>query len=168
MNYEINAAEPARIAARIIRDHRPELAELNICYIWRDEAMSMGGGRVAAGQCVHTSDRDWAIHGFDFLILIARDVWAAAEARFKPALIDHELGHVGIRTDEETGEPAVDEETGRTRTFCKHHDLEEFSDVLERHGAYHSDIREFLASWGRHQPSSSAGEIEGGDDGQEE
>lgn len=146
MLYELNAVEPARIAARIIRDHRPELADLNLCYMWRDEAVSMGEGRVVAGQCVHVSDRDYAIHGHDFLILFARDVWTAADKEFLPAIVDHELAHVGIRLDEH-GDRVVDEDTGRVKTYCRHHDIEEFADVLERHGAYHSALRTFLAAW---------------------
>lgn len=147
MNYQTNATAPARIARSIIEQYRPELTDLKICYMWRPEAMSMGEGRVVAGQCIHVDDRNWAIHGYDFIILFALDVWNRAEKGWHEAIVDHELAHCGIRTDED-GEVIADEDSGRTKTYCRHHDIEEFGEVLERHGAYHSDLRKFLAAWG--------------------
>lgn len=157
MEYTPNATEVEEMATNIIAAHYPDLAEANldIAYMWRSEAMAMGEGRVAAGQCVHVADREHALHGHDFLIIMARDVWLDATPEFRRAVVDHELSHVGIRKDEDGGN-AVDEDTGRIKTFCRRHEVEEFSDVLERHGAYHSSLVRFLNSYGRREKEVEA------------
>jgi hypothetical protein len=152
MEYLTNATEVEEIAKEIMELHYPNLrdAGLDIAYMWRTEAMALGEGRVAAGQCVHVADREFAIHGHDFLIIMARDVWNDASEEFRRAVVDHELSHVGIRYDEDGG-IEYDEDTNRAKTFCRRHEVEEFSEVLERHGAYHSSLVRFLNSYGKVQ-----------------
>ena len=132
----------------IIAAHRPHLADLKICYMFRDEA-AVSEGRVVTGMCARADDRNWTVHGNDMIIEIARDVWNEAPSDdFRRAIMDHELGHVGVRLDSD-GSLMVDGKTGRAKTFCRKHDIEEFEDVLERHGAYHFALRKFLVAYGR-------------------
>ena len=42
------------------------------------------------------------------------------------------------------GDEVRDEETQRISAYVKLHDIEEFDEVLERHGAYHPALRQFL------------------------
>lgn len=124
--------ELSDIGAVVIKEHRPGLAIAAICYMFRAEA-AITDDKVIAGMCVRVDDRNYTIHSFDFVIEIARDLWEEATDQFRTALIDHELGHVGIRYDED-GEPIRDPNTDRLKTYTKRHDIEEFEDVLERHG----------------------------------
>jgi len=139
--------ELEEIAATVIKAHRPGLEIAAICYMFREVA-AITDEKVVAGMCVRVDDRNYTIHSFDFVIEIAQDVWDEASVDFRVALMDHELGHVGIRYDEE-GEPVRDPETERLKTYSKKHDIEEFEEVLERHGAYHKALREFLAAFAR-------------------
>ncbi len=160
MNYE-NAPEVETIAKAVIAEHFEEIKELQsfdnlkIAYLWRPEAQSMGEGRVVAGCCVHVDDRNYALHGFDFMIVIARDVWDGASVinpDFQKALVHHELKHVGFRYDKDGG-IKVDEESGRLVGYCRHHDIEEFEEVLSVYGAWHGELRKFLAAYNKESES---------------
>ena len=106
---------------------------------------------MVAGCCVHVDDRNHALHGFDFMIVIARDLWDGATAvnpEYQKALVHHELKHVGIRYDKD-GAIKVDDTSGRIIGFCRHHDIEEFEEVLSVYGAWHGELRKFLIAWNR-------------------
>ena len=142
-------SELAKIGAAVIKKYRPELKDLAIAYMFRDEA-AVSSGKLIAGRCIRVDDRNRTLHEHDIIIEIAKDVWSQAEDRFKEALMDHELGHIGIRYDED-GTTPLEDDYGRIRTFLHHHDIEEFDDVLERHGAYHADLRKFLKKFEDHK-----------------
>lgn len=130
------------LATGLIASHHPHLKILNIAYVFREEA-SVSNGKVIAGQCTKVDPRNWTLHKRDIIIEIAKDVWAEALPTFQAALMDHELSHVGIDMNED-GTPKMDDLTGRVMVRVKPHDIEEFDGVLERHGAYHKDLRRFL------------------------
>lgn len=144
------APEVETIAKEIIQKHRPYLGHVKITYMFRPEG-SVTDDKVIAGMCVRVDDRNRSVHDYDFIIEIAKDVWDEAPTEeFKTALVDHELGHAGIRMDEE-GDVRYDEKTNRPKTYIKKHDIEEFEDVLDRHGAYHKALRNFLDAFARNK-----------------
>lgn len=137
------------LATILIKKHRPKLVNVAICYMFRDEAaLDRQSEKVIAGQCTRTDDRNYTIHEFDFVIEVARDIWEDATDQFRTALMDHELGHVGIRFDE-NDEVMRDPRTDRVRTFIRKHSVEEFEEILERYGDWHKELRDFLAAWAR-------------------
>lgn len=152
MPQYIPAPEVQEIAKDIISKHRPELKPLKISYMFRPEA-AISNGIVTVGMCIRPDDRNYLMHQHDFIVEIAKDVWDDATTDFRIALVDHELGHCGIRMDGD--EPEVDP-SGRLKTFTRKHEIEEFADVLERHGAYHSKLREFIAAHAKNASSKKA------------
>ena len=146
------------LAETLIEKHHPNLKEVKIAYEFRDEA-SVSNGKVVAGRTVRVDDRNYALHGHDVIIEIAKDVWDEATDKFRIAIMDHELSHVGVRL-EEYGEPQRDLKTDRVKVYLKHHDIEEFADVLERYGAYHADLRAFLAAFERNKKAEDPEGIE--------
>jgi hypothetical protein len=124
-------------AKGIIEAHRPELMGVKIAYVFRDEA-SVSHGKVIVGKCYKVGPRDIVLHGFDFVVEIAQDVWAEATADFQQALMDHELGHIGLDGLDDDGMP---------KYYLRRHDIEEFSEILSRHGAYHGALMTFLNTW---------------------
>lgn len=145
------APEVEKIAQRIINTTRPILGHVKISYMFRPEA-PVSDGKVTGGMCIRVDDRNRTIHDHDFIIEISKDIWDEATDQFKEALVDHELGHVGIRMSKEDGaedDPIYDETTNRPKTFIRKHDIEEFEDVLERHGAFHKGLRDFLDAFAR-------------------
>lgn len=150
MTAYVQDQELANLAATIIKAHRPILAMLKIAYLFREEATVTPDGKVVAGMAIRVDDRAWTLHRHDAMIEIARDVWLDATDEFKQALMDHELGHISIGMDEGR-QPIIDEKTGRLKVRMKGHDLEEFDEVLERHGAYHKSLRNFLEAFAKHK-----------------
>jgi hypothetical protein len=57
------------------------------------------------------------------------------------AILDHELCHAQVVEDEE-GNTATDHD-GRPKWRVRKHDLEEFREIVARHGIYKQDILEF-------------------------
>lgn len=142
------------LAKSIIASRRPNLKFVNIAYLFRD-AGALSDEKIVPGTCTRCDDRNHVLHGHDFVIEIAEDVWKEATDQFKLAIMDHQLGHVGIKFDPE-GRPMMDETTSRIKTYVRKHDIEEFSDVLETHGAYHKALREFLDAFARRQVDKKA------------
>lgn len=139
----------------IIYKTRPILGHVKIAYMFRPEA-AISDDKVIAGMCIRVDDRNRTVHDQDFIIEIAKDVWDEAPSdEFRNALMDHELGHAGVRCDE-NGDVIYDEKTNRPKTYIKKHDIEEFEDVLERHGAYHKNLRSFLDAFARHKKKKAA------------
>jgi hypothetical protein len=136
------------LGKKIIAKHRPMLGHLKIQYMFRSEA-SIADDKVIAGRCVKVDDRNRTIHGFDFIIEIAYDLWETATDEFKEALMDHELGHCGLRVNPDDEKDVVYDDQGRPKTYIKTHSIEEFEEVLERHGAYHKNLRQFLRAFAK-------------------
>lgn len=107
---------------------------------WKPDA----DGRLRLGECKKASELDRQLHDFDFVILLNEGFWKddhTTEAQ-RAAVMDHELMHCAIAEDSETGKPKVDE-TGRTIFRIRGHDIEEFSDIVDRHGFYKRDVEAF-------------------------
>lgn len=146
MRYAIDS-ELKILGDQLIAKHHPNLKLIKIGYMYREEA-SVSDGRVTAGMAIRCDDRNWALHKTDALVEIAKDVWDDASPEFREALMDHELKHIDIRFDED-GSPIMDEATGRFKVYLRHHDIEEFADILKRYGAYHDSLRAFLEAFGK-------------------
>jgi predicted metallopeptidase len=124
-----DAPEIRKIAQRLIKAHHPELvtSEVRIDYVWRSQASSKGGvvARGAARKITGLHAHLAGSPGPFFVIEIARDEWDVLGKPARDALVDHELMHCGV---------TVDDETGEWKAVLQEHDIEEFVDVVRRHG----------------------------------
>lgn len=123
--------------------HEKRLKGLSIAYLFRDKA-AVSRGKVIAGMAMRVDDRNRALHGHDAMVEIAKDFYDSVTPAHREALMDHELAHIEIELDAEH-EPKIDADTGRLKVRMRTHDLEEFNEVVERHGAYRERIAAFLA-----------------------
>lgn len=144
--YDI-AKEVKDVAEELIGHFYPKLAGLNIQYLFRDEA-AVSNGKVTVAMACRVDDRNWALSHVDFIIEVAKDVWNAAEPRFRRAVIDHELQHIGLHCDEQ-GAIKKDAKTNRVKGYIRKHDMEEFEAVVSRHGSYRGDLRSFLDAYAK-------------------
>lgn len=135
---------PYRLMERIVKAHHPHLKDAKIAIAWRFGKRADADGRLWLGQAKKGSDLDRSLHGYDFVILLNHEAWNVSSftEEMMNALLDHELCHCAIANDS-NGEPKVDEE-GRKVYRIRKHDLEEFSEVVARHGQWKSDIRHFV------------------------
>ena len=116
------------IANRYILLHHRHLLDTDIGFSFRSETQE-SGGRLVIGQASKVSEKFQALMNVtdrvDFQIWVAKDWWDDADDAQREALIDHELCHIG---------PG-----GKLRS----HDIEEFHAIVDRHGLWDRDLRQF-------------------------
>lgn len=139
-----------------------DLGDVRIALAWCTSWKPDADGRLTLGMCKKATDLDRELAPFDFVILLNRDFWqdlrvSGAQRR---ALLDHELMHAAVKYDE-SGEPVVDTR-GRTVYRVRQHDIEEFADIVRRHGCYKRDLETFAEALesARFSPRTWAGYTE--------
>lgn len=140
------------LEALIAAHHRP-IMEARIALAWNLSWKPDVDGRVTLGKCKKASDLDRELAAFDFVILLRQafiDNPTVTDDQ-RRALLDHELCHAAVSYDT-SGEPKIDER-GRTIYRIRKHDIEEFAEIVERHGCYKRDLEHFAAALrrGQHQ-----------------
>lgn len=142
MSVFISDARLEKLGKARIAEFYPHLKDLNISFLFQEKARK-SGDKIIAGKCSKVGDREFFLHGHDIIIEIAQDIYLGSSAEINNAVMDHELAHIGIKKDKD-GLDAYDSKTGRIKLFIKKHDLQEFTEIYERHGAYHEDIYNFV------------------------
>lgn len=131
------APEVEEVAKDVIAtvDEHADLADATILYVFRDKA-TRAKGRMVLGRARQISGLGKFIvtQAPDsiplFVLEIAKDTWADLTDEQRRALVDHELCHLAVETEDDGTL------VGRTRG----HDLEEFLGVVERHGLWKADV----------------------------
>lgn len=131
------------LLASLVTAHHRDLEGARIALAWCTSWNPDVDGRVTLGKCKRASELDRELAAFDFIILLRRSFWLdqrVTDAQ-RTALLDHELCHAAVKLDKH-GEPALDAR-GRVIYRTRKHDLEEFTQIVARHGCYKSDIEAF-------------------------
>lgn len=142
------AHEVRELAEQIIGKHHPHLVDAKdlIGYYFRHGSSDWAG---KAHKCTaferHVTDKM-------LMMFVNWDAWRALKYDQRLALVDHELCHFSRKEehwpDPETGKlkmryaPADDPDSWQMRE----HDVEEFSDVIARHGLWETGIENFAAT----------------------
>jgi hypothetical protein len=134
---------PYQIMAELIPAHHAHLAEARIALAWRYGWVEDADGHLRLGQAKKASDLDFTLHNYDFVIILNFDAWNAADFSMEQmrALLDHELCHCQISQDED-GEEKRDT-AGRPVWRIRKHDIEEFTEIVDRHGLWRKDLEQF-------------------------
>jgi hypothetical protein len=135
---------PYRIMEELVQEHHHHLVDAKIAIAWRYGKKADADGRLWLGQAKKGSDLDRSLHGYDFVIILNFEAWNSSSFTedMMRALMDHELTHCAVSNDS-NGEPKMDE-SGKTVYRIRKHDLEEFREVVARHGQWKEDIRAFV------------------------
>jgi hypothetical protein len=121
----------------------PHLAEARIAIAWNTAWKADADDHLRLGQAKKAADLERDMHRFDLVILLNRQAWDEFDGRMREALLDHELSHFAVSQDNETGEDKRDER-GRLCYRIRRHDVEEFTDIVERHGVWKRDLETFV------------------------
>lgn len=135
------------IAGTLIPTHHPDLDGVRIQYVFRSKASKkndkivLGKARKVSGLNAYLATPADEV-GFDdeavefFVIEIAEDCWRDLNHEQRIALVDHELCHLAIEFDDDE----------QVKLVMRSHDLEEFREIVERHGLWKPDLTEFADS----------------------
>jgi hypothetical protein len=131
--YE-EAASVSSIAGGLIPNYHPELATARIHYVFINEATQKGGHEVLGKARKLAGYQLWALEK-DFVVEVALDKWNELSEPQRTALTDHLLERCFGEEDEESGE---------MKWKLREPDVQEFSTILERHGAWHESLVGFV------------------------
>src|SRR5438105_593835 len=148
-----NGTDEGRAMYRLLRElvtaHHPDLLGAQIALAWCTSWKPDVDGIVTLGKCKKASDLDRELAVYDFIILLRESFWTdplVTDAQ-RRALLDHELCHAAVKLDDH-GEP-VEDERGRTVYRVRKHSIEEFTEIVERHGTYKRDLETFATALDR-------------------
>lgn len=110
-----------------------ELEKAKVAYVFTD--LQAQKGRLVLGKTRKATPFERYIAGYDLVISFDKSHWKKLGPAQRIALVDHELCHV-----------TRNHETGDYRLIG--HDLEEFNEVVRRHGAWAADIVAFNEAQG--------------------
>jgi len=136
--------EAYQILQEVRQSYHGETRAARVALAWRLRQKEDKDGHMVLGRCIKVSDLHKEFADYDFIITLNQEVWD--DIRFtrekKLALIDHEMCHAAASFDEESGEHKRDERN-RLLFRVRKHDIEEFQDVVSRHGCYKRDLENF-------------------------
>ena len=147
INFEMipsgKQSEPHKVFREALEFH-DDLSGVRIGLAWRKAWKPDKDGHLVLGQCVKVTDLQHEMVDLDFVILLNKEIWMSPDFTDdkKLALMDHELCHAAPAWDETNDQQKLDEK-GRPVWRLRKHDIEEFQDVVERHGCYKRDLERF-------------------------
>lgn len=146
--HHFPAPEAADVARQLMQYHA-DLLKVRVEFVFRNEAIRKDG-QVTWGRAhkvtgfkamLATADADRS-DGCDFYVIeLAHDVWKLLTPQQRLALVDHELCHLELSVTE----------SGRRKLGMRPHDVEEFIEIIQRHGAWRPDITQLIAAAGPQQ-----------------
>lgn len=122
------------IALKLIPKYHHEIASAKIKFGCRNRASKVAGEKIPGNVAkASPADRWLAKEDVDFKLVVALDVWNELESRQRYALIDHLLSRcVGVE----------DETTGEMKYSIRPPQVQEFPEIVERHGKWNDGLAE--------------------------
>jgi hypothetical protein len=135
--------QPYQIMEELIGEYHPHLASAKIAMAWKFDMKADADGHVTLGMARKASDLDKELHSYDFVIILNSDMWnrQGFEEKHMRALVDHELCHCEVAKDKD-GEEKTDA-SGKYVWRIRKHDIEEFREIVARHGCWKADLEAF-------------------------
>lgn len=135
----VRAPAVQSIAQNLIPDYHPHLKEARVLFLFSGKKMT-SRGKPVWGKAMRMTDMqrflsaagaDWdETEGFDFAIVVNRETWdGELDEKQRTALVDHELCHCV--------------QTPKGKWAIRDHEIEEFSEVIERHGLWAENVQAF-------------------------
>lgn len=112
-------------AENLIKNFYPWLESARIAFVFRSKAQKLGD-RFILGQCTKVPAKFQPYLEYDYIIWLSETDYSDMDDLRREALIDHELMHCKY---------------GKNGWTIRPHDIQEFSDVIERHGVWSPDVR---------------------------
>lgn len=125
-----------------------DLIGAKIGLAWRINLNPDVDGGIVLGKCVKISELQREFIKYDFVVVLNEEYWNSFTEAQQVALIDHELCHAAPMLDKVSLEQIFDER-GRPVWRTRKHNIEEFTEVIGRHGVWKKDLVEFALALGK-------------------
>jgi hypothetical protein len=137
-------AEIYDLLNELVGKHHDHLTNARIALAWHRSLKADVDGKLMLGRAKKVSALERELMPFDFVIILNSTFWNDSRTLEvqRRALLDHELCHCEVALDGKTGEPKRDAKD-RVVYRMRRHDLEEFRDIVHRHGIWKGDILAF-------------------------
>lgn len=147
-----------RMLDELVDAYHQEVSGAEFAIAWNRTWTPDADGRCILGQCRKVSDLErevFEVAGYDFIIILHEEFWLNPRVSDiqRRALLDHELMHAAVKYDQ-NGDPELDAR-GRTVYRIRKHDLEEFTEIVDRYGCYKADIEAFARALRRAEQLAS-------------
>lgn len=129
------AEDVKQVAKKLIENYHGHLVEAKIAYLFRHGNWN-SKGKVVFGKAQKVPDEWKYLTGYDLRVVVNKDVWDKLTPEQREALVDHELCHF---TKDEDGE-------GNPNWSIEEHDIQEFSQVVQRHGLWRKEVENFFTA----------------------
>lgn len=133
---------------QLIASHHEHLvdSEADIALIWWLKP-SYAAGKLKLGMAAKATDVQNALigltskksSGYQFVIFLSASAWEKFTPDQREALMDHELCHCFAELEEQN-----ERGNGGWKFKLRKHDLEEFGEVVQRHGLWIKDLQDFM------------------------
>jgi hypothetical protein len=135
-----DANSPRKVAQSYIEKYHPHVRDISLYFLFTDKPIRVNGKERAAktqkvsGLNAYLATRNEGVTASELVVIIVNEeVWKLFDDKRREAEIDRQLMHISV--DQENGGIAM-----------RNPDVEEFTEILERHGAYNEDLEEFIAA----------------------
>ena len=122
------------IAGGLIPNYHAELVTARIMYCFSSDCWTKNGREVWGKVQKFSGFNEWVVEK-DFVVMVALEKWDDLTEPQRTALVDHLLSSC-------TGEE--DDDTGEYKWKVLDPEVQEFTDVLFRHGAWNESLRDFV------------------------
>lgn len=136
-----NRTQMYNLMDELIAAYHSELAMANIVLAWNVAMKPDRDGNIPLGKVRKASELDRKLHGFDVVVEINKEHWddPATTINNRRAILDRLLCEARPVLDEDNV-PKEDED-GKIVYYCRKAPIQEYPEVIERHGIYHPKLR---------------------------
>ncbi len=125
------------LAEKIIAEHHSYLEDARIAFLFRSGKWR-NKGKVVTGRALVAPPLWRCTSGFELVLIINEILYQSLDEKGREALLDHELSRFELQN---SGSLVFGEKTWTIRE----HDVQEFSDVVKRHGICFTNLQSLLA-----------------------
>jgi len=141
------APEVQEIAELYIQKYHSHLIDMDVRvdYVFVSKTPKRNGKDVW-GTCKKVSNLNALLAGQEspfFVITIAEPIWGQLPQSGKEALVDHLLCHAESQYNQKEDE---DPEDDVIKLSIRPYDVEEFAQIIRRHGLWRDDVKDFVKS----------------------
>jgi len=126
----------------IVKQHHDHLKKCRIALAWKKSWKADKDGILNLAKCQKATDLGREMAEWDFVILLNQSAWNDLNDAQRLALLDHQCCHCAAASGKDGRQQ--EDERGRLVWRTRKHDIEDFREVIARHGLYTKDLEAFV------------------------